>query len=157
MSLLSISPNIPRIYTAIAEWLSCVICLLKVKHRVSTRKLILIAAGTLFLQSTFLSLTPGLDDFLWILCMSAAGLMMYTFIYLCADINWKDAAYYTIRAFVIAEFVASCEWQVDLFFSTQQNTPYTINQHTDPDRLLWNSFYHMRTLISPLSVKGTAP
>lgn len=77
MSLLSISPNIPRIYTAIAEWLSCVICLLEVKHRVSTRKLILIAAGTLFLQSTFLSLTPGLDDFLWILCMSAAGLMMY--------------------------------------------------------------------------------
>lgn len=123
MSLLSISPNIPRIYTAFAEWLSCVICLLEVKHRVSTRKFILIAAGTLFLQSTFLSLTPGLDDFLWILCMSAAGLMMYTFIYLCADINWKDAAYYTIRAFVIAEFVASCEWQVDLFFQHSKTPP----------------------------------
>lgn len=123
MSPLSISPNIPRIYTAIAEWLSCVICLLEVKHRVSTRKFILIAAGTLFLQSAFLSLTPGLDDFLWILCMSAAGLMMYTFIYLCADINWKDAAYYTIRAFVIAEFVASSEWQIDLFFQHSQKPP----------------------------------
>lgn len=97
MSLLSISPNIPRIYTAIAEWLSCVICLLEVKHRVSTRKLILIAAGTLFLQSTFLSLTPGLDDFLWILCMSAAGLMMYTFIYLCARYKLEGCSllYYT--------------------------------------------------------------
>lgn len=61
--------------------------------------------------------------FLWILCMSAAGLMMYTFIYLCADINWKDAAYYTIRAFVIAEFVASCEWQVDLFFQHSKTPP----------------------------------
>lgn len=49
--------------------------------------------------------------------------MMYTFIYLCADINWKDAAYYTIRAFVIAEFVASCEWQVDLFFQHSKTPP----------------------------------
>ena len=113
---LSISPNIPRIYTAIAEWLSCMICLLEVKHRVNTRRFILISAGVLFLQSIFLYLTPGLDNLLWILCMAAAGLMMYAFIYLCADVNWKDAAYYTIRAFVIAEFAASFEWQIDLFF-----------------------------------------
>lgn len=106
---LSISPNIPRIYTAIAEWLSCMICLLEVKHRVNTRRFILISAGVLFLQSIFLYLTPGLDNLLWILCMAAAGLMMYAFIYLCADVNWKDAAYYTIRAFVIAEFAASFE------------------------------------------------
>ena len=114
MLQLSISPNIPRIYTAIAEWLSCMICLLEVKHRVNTRRFILISAGVLFLQSIFLYLTPGLDNLLWILCMAAAGLMMYAFIYLCADVNWKDAAYYTIRAFVIAEFAASFEWQIDL-------------------------------------------
>ena len=76
---LSISPNIPRIYTAIAEWLSCMICLLEVKHRVNTRRFILISAGVLFLQSIFLYLTPGLDNLLWILCMAAAGLMMYAF------------------------------------------------------------------------------
>ena len=123
MSPLSISPNIPRIYTAIAEWLSCMICLLEVKHRVNTRRFILISAGVLFLQSIFLYLTPGLDNLLWILCMAAAGLMMYAFIYLCADVNWKDAAYYTIRAFVIAEFAASFEWQVDLFF--HESSPLT--------------------------------
>ncbi len=116
MLSLSISPNIPRIYTAIAEWLACMLCLREVRHRVSTRNFILISAGALILQSVFLSLTPGLDDFLWILCMSAAALIMYIFIYLCADVNWKDAAYYTIRAFVLAEFAASFEWQVDLFF-----------------------------------------
>ena len=84
MSPLSISPNIPRIYTAIAEWLSCMICLLEVKHRVNTRRFILISTGILFLQSIFLYLTPGLDNLLWILCMAAAGLIMYAFIYLCA-------------------------------------------------------------------------
>lgn len=123
MSTLSISPNIPRLYTAIAEWLACMMCLREVKHRVNTRRFVLISIGILFLQSVFLYLTPGLDDLLWILCMSAAGLMMYAFIYLCADVNWRDAAYYTIRSFVIAEFVASFEWQVDLFF--HPNVPLT--------------------------------
>lgn len=115
MGPITASPNIPRVYTAIAEWLACMICLLEVKHRITGKKFALVSAVTLAVQCVFLYLTPGLDNLLWILCMSVAALIMYTFFFICADVNWKDAAYYTIRAFVIAEFIASLEWQIDLF------------------------------------------
>ena len=32
-------PDIPRIYTAVAEWLACLICILEVKRRVQGWKL----------------------------------------------------------------------------------------------------------------------
>lgn len=123
MPYVPISPNIPRVYTAIAEWLACMACLMEVKHRINNKKFAITAVVTLLLQCVFLYLTPGLDNLLWILCMSVAGLIMYTFIYICADVNWKDAAYYTIRAFVIAEFVASLEWQADLFIKRNTDMP----------------------------------
>lgn len=108
-------PDIPRFYTALAEWLSCLICLMGVKRRLTGWKFTLTAAGTLLVQTVFLTLTPGLDNLLWILCMATAIGIMYLFIYICAKVCWKDAAYCCIRAFVLAEFAASLEWQIDCF------------------------------------------
>ena len=76
MGPITASPNIPRVYTAIAEWLACMICLLEVKHRITGKKFALVSAVTLAVQCVFLYLTPGLDNLLWILCMSVAALIM---------------------------------------------------------------------------------
>ena len=111
---LPISPNIPRLYTAIAEWLSCIICLRLLRPRISTKKIAFISVGVLTLQSVLFCLTPHLNNILWILFMTIALLIMWGFIYLCAEVNWRDAAYYAIRSFIIAEFAASCEWQFEL-------------------------------------------
>lgn len=111
---LPISPNIPRIYTAIAEWLSCMICLRLLRPRISTSKFVFTAVGTLVLQLALFGLTPDLNNVLWLLCMVAALCIMYGFIYLCAEVNVRDAAYYAIRSFIIAEFAASFEWQFEL-------------------------------------------
>lgn len=117
MMEIDVLPDIPRIYTALAEWLACIICLLEVRRRLTGWKFALTAIGALVVQSVFLTLTPGLDDFLWILCMATAAGMMYVFIYICAEIQWRDTAYFCIRAFVLAEFAASLEWQIDCYFS----------------------------------------
>ena len=41
--------------------------------------------------------------------------MMYFFIFLCCDASAKDVGYICVRAFVVAEFAASIEWQLECF------------------------------------------
>ncbi len=107
----TVLPDIPRFYTAIAEWLACLFCILEVKQRFSGWKFVGVSGAVLVLQSIFLILTDGLNDILWILCMMVAVGIMYGYIYLCGDLSARDAGYYCIRAFVVAEFAASLEWQ----------------------------------------------
>lgn len=111
-----ILPDIPRLYTALAEWLACLVCLLEIRRRITGKKFVLTACGIFIVQAVFLTLTPGLENLLWILCMATAIGMMYFFIYICGEIKWRDAAYYCIRAFVLAEFAASLEWQIHCHF-----------------------------------------
>lgn len=107
--------DIPRCFTALAEWLACMLCIMEVKRRITGWKLYTVCAGTLVLQTAFLELTTGLQNFCWILCMAAAVGIMYGFIWLCCDVTAKDAGYMCARAFVVAEFAASLEWQMDCY------------------------------------------
>lgn len=108
-------PDIPRIYTALAEWLACLACILGVKKRVQGWKLAGVAVGMLVLQSVFLQVTAGAEGVWWMLCMALAIAFMYAFLAICCDISLKDVGYYCVRAFVTAEFAASLEWQLDCF------------------------------------------
>ena len=110
-------PDIPRFYTALAEWLACLMCILEMKKRLPVKKMAVLAAAALVVQVVFLEVTGDFDDFLWIICMVAAIGLMYGFMYLSCDMNWKDVGYYCVRAFVVAELAASLEWQIDCFFS----------------------------------------
>ena len=113
-------PDIPRFYTALAEWLACFVCVYWTKRRLRGWRFGLFSAGALVVQSMFLIMTKGQKDFLWILCMAAAVAMMYFYIMMVSDVNWKDGAYYCTGAFVAAESAASLEWQLDCFFSYGQ-------------------------------------
>lgn len=105
-------PDIPRIYTALAEWLACILCILELKRRFHGLKLVGISIAALAVQSAYLVLTKGKDGILWFLIMMAAMVFMDLFIYSCCDLNILDAVYTGIRAFVIAEFAASLEWEL---------------------------------------------
>lgn len=110
-----ILPDIPRIYTALAEWLACLVCISGVKKQVRGWKLAGISAGIFALQSAFLQMTAGAEGIWWMFCMAAAVAIMYMFLAVCCDISLKDAGYYCARAFVTAEFAASLEWQLDCY------------------------------------------
>ena len=111
-----ILPDIPRLYTALAEWLACILCMVEMKRRINGWKLVTISAAALFVQALFLSVTKGLDDFWWILCMAAAVGLMYLFLFICCDTHPRDIGYYCVRAFVTAELAASLEWQIECYF-----------------------------------------
>ena len=69
-------PDIPRIFTAMAEWLACLLCIMEMKRRITGWKFVGVCGLAFVIQAVFLELTKGLENVLWILCMMAAvGLM----------------------------------------------------------------------------------
>ncbi len=113
---MNLIPDIPRIYTALAEWCACVVCLMNRKRRVKGWKFGILALAVLVIQTFFLEITKSLPIIFWIPCMVAALAIMFGFICFCAEINVREAAYCCIRAFVSAELAASLEWQIHCFF-----------------------------------------
>lgn len=111
-----IMPDIPRIYTAIAEWMACMLFILPVKKRFDKGKTWALMAVFLIIQSVFLMITGSVKIYFWIPCMIIAVLLMIGFIYGCCEISLRDAGYFGMIAFVAAEFTASVEWQVVCFF-----------------------------------------
>ncbi len=108
----NLMPDIPRIYTAIAEWAACMIFITSLKKRYTGWTTGGIVIGLLIVQCLFLVTTGNVPIFFWIPCMIIAVMLMIGFIYFCCDINFRDAGYFGIIAFVVAEFMASLEWQI---------------------------------------------
>lgn len=112
-----ILPDIPRFYTALAEWLACLVCICGTKRRLTGWKFAGASVVILGIQSVFFVLTKEMCGILWLLCMAIAVGVMYFYIMISSEMNWKDGVYYCTGAFVAAETVASLEWQIDCFFS----------------------------------------
>ena len=111
-----ILPDIPRFYTALAEWLSCLRCMRELVRRFSGWKFWGIAGAAFLVQSVFLVLTGGLDGPVWLMCMAAAVFLMFCFLRISCGSSSLDVGYVCVKAFVLAEFMASLEWQLHCFF-----------------------------------------
>ena len=108
----NVIPDIPRLYTALAEWLSCLMLVLLLKPKVEKSKLIAYSAIYLGLIIAFMELTATVVIWLWIPCMLIAFAMMAAFIYFIAKTDYRESVYYAVLAFSAAETVASIEWQI---------------------------------------------
>lgn len=104
--------EIPRLYTAIAEWAACMVFLLNMKRRFQGRYFCAFAVGGLAFQIFFLTATANVNIVFWIPCMMTAAGLMICFIYFGSRGTWKEAVYMGIHAFVLAEFAASFEWLI---------------------------------------------
>ena len=114
--MMNAMPDIPRIYTAIAEWAACLIFILMLRPRYDKKRTVVIACGWLALQMLFLEITANIILWLWLPCMIVAFGLMIGMLYCCCKITEREAGYYGIFAFVIAEGMASLEWQIFNFF-----------------------------------------
>lgn len=108
--------DIPRIYTALAEWSACVLFIVLLPKRLPRWRWMTAAAGALLVQSVFFVKTGGGPLIFWIPCMVLAVLFMVAFIGSCCNIRGLEASYFGIQAFVAAEFAASLEWQISTYF-----------------------------------------
>lgn len=114
--------DIPKLYTAIAEWLSCAAVILIYRKCVSRRPrdLALLFAG--LAASFFIILRIQLfcqkyDGILWLLAMAASVFTMILTIKLALRLRWRGALYVGARAFIWAELAASLEWQIFYFYT----------------------------------------
>lgn len=110
-------PDIPRIYTAISEWMACLVYISVLKKKVNQRELRLIMLIALVIQSVFLVATGDLPVIFWVPSMTLATIFMFLFIYASCQVTAVTAAYYSARAFLLAEFVASLQWQLHSYFA----------------------------------------
>ncbi|GIP19266.1 sensor histidine kinase [Paenibacillus montaniterrae] len=124
----SVLPDIPRLYTALAEWLACIVYILPLKKQLKGWGLLAFSGGFLIVQSLFLLLTEDLPIYFWIPCMIVAIGIMFYFIYTSCNISVQEAGYFSVRAFVAAEYIASLEWQVHVFI--WQGNPAPVWQET---------------------------
>lgn len=107
--------NFPRVHTAIAEWISCMIFILPRSKRITGFKLY----GTYAAFALLLLITNCYNEmmigFPWVVVMTACMLEMYLMIYLCCKVSVWKAMYHWARAFMAAEFAASLEWQINCY------------------------------------------
>ena len=105
-------PDIPRLYTALAECLATLLYARQLAPRYSARhstfnSLIWMAGLAVFMQ-----LTGSVPLVLWLPCMVAAIGSMYLFLWRTCETTPLEAGYYCARAFILAELAASVEWQL---------------------------------------------
>ena len=112
----SVYQDIPRIYTAIAEWLACLTYCVVMRRKVKSEDFVLTSILALIVQCMFLVLTKGLPVAFWIPCMLIAVGFMYAFMAFTCDDTKNVIGYYCARAFLLAELAASLEWQLACFF-----------------------------------------
>ncbi len=109
-------PDIPRLYTALAEWGACMIFLVLLPKRFRPFRTGLLCTLALVLQSLFLIITSGASEYLWVLYMIIAFALMFGFLFCCCKTGWRDVLYCALQALILAEFIASLEWQVYCFY-----------------------------------------
>lgn len=117
---MKVVPDIPRIYTALAEWCACMVYISAFQQRFRPGTFWPISAAALMIQTLFLYATGEIPVVFWILCMMAAAWLMFCFLFLCGKNTVANTAYYCVQAFALAELAASLEWQLHCFFQIEK-------------------------------------
>lgn len=103
--------EIPRAYTAIAEWAACMVYLLFL-NRLDKRRFSLYSGAALAIQIAYMVITAQVEVVFWVPCMIGAVSLMYLFLYLCGGLSFWGTGYCCAKAFLLAELMASFQWQL---------------------------------------------
>lgn len=104
--------DIPRFFTAIAQWGACMIYVFLLKTRFGKIKTLLLSLPFLIIQCLFLRATENLNLVLWApVLVVAAGFMWLMMITLCRS-EKKECTYALLCAFLISETTAALEWLI---------------------------------------------
>ncbi|WP_241519577.1 ATP-binding protein [Bifidobacterium callitrichidarum] len=116
-------PDIPKVHTALAEWLACVTLIALVVRKPPRIRGIGVLAGSLAALVVVQIGIGVVPVALWLPGMAVALAIMFVTIRLCCDCSAATCLYWLMRAFVIAEFAASLEWQLYYYLSGRYGWP----------------------------------
>lgn len=118
--------NIPKLYTAIAEWMAVFTSILIYRRCLpSGKKNHLLLLGKLILSFILLwriqHFCESAEGFLWLSGMFASIFIMFLTLKSALNINTGFAVYLCSRTFIWAELAASLEWQIWHFYTFAGN------------------------------------
>lgn len=108
----SLYHDIPRIYTAFAQWGSCITYIFLLKRKLNRPRLGAVAILCLLVQGVLLVYTEHVPTWLWFPVMAAAACTMYGMISVSCRENRNNRIYAAACAFLLSEFAASFEWVI---------------------------------------------
>lgn len=109
--------DIPRIFTALAEWGACFLYVFLLKKRISSFHRVIVCFVMLLWFVAYQYIAGLLPLSLWIPGMFGAIASMLFFIFITSNVSLLDALFCCIRAFVLAEFIASLHWQLYTWYA----------------------------------------
>lgn len=113
MLIPEVLPDIPRLYTAIAEWLATVLLIIPfIKNQQHQAKNTIMMIGSLMVQIILQYFAAYLPLNLWIPGMLFNILWMYSVFRLSSKMEGARSIFYLIKAFIISELMASIGWQL---------------------------------------------
>ncbi|KFJ01443.1 GHKL domain-containing protein [Bifidobacterium stellenboschense] len=110
-------PDIPRLFTAICEWAACVTYLAVIHRRVTPQRTAAVAAVGLAAMIGVQYLAGAMPLWFWTLGMLLAFGCMWLIVWRGSGSGKREGLYVTARAFVLAELVASLQWQISTFLT----------------------------------------
>ena len=122
-------PTIPRYFTALAEWLNCMIfiLILREQRRLQGRKLAAVCALGLAILTAELMITEALPATLWLLGMAGAVCIMMGLLAACMDLRPVQVGYLLAFAFMWSELTASLAWQLYYYYAA-----YFVGDYHEP-------------------------
>ena len=115
-------PDIPRLYTAICEWLACLTYIAVIHRRVPLQRTVTVGAVGLVAMIAIQYLDGAMPIWFWVGGMLLAFAGMYAIVGFGAGTGKREGLYITARAFVLAELVASLHWQIVTFLHVQTDS-----------------------------------
>jgi len=118
--------NTPGGYYAAAYWLSCVMMIRSCPRRQNTAK----TAGSLALFGAVLfglmTVTHGSRQIFFIPLLLLYISMIWGTMYYNCRFDWRTSLYFTLRAFILGEFIASFEWQLFYLLTEFAGFPHSL-------------------------------
>ncbi len=114
----SVMPDIPRLYTAISEWIACIMVVTFAGKRFNKIQTGALCVASFIVIVCFHYIAETLPMGFWVPCMICAVASMCLFIWAACKYDVKAACFMGVQAFTVAEFIAAVEWWLYYFFST---------------------------------------
>lgn len=117
--------NTPGAYYLLAYFLSSCLYISMNPKRMKGWKLYGVQLLFFITLGSFILVTDQIMVALFVPCVLIEIFILWLSIYACCEMDWKKAAYFCVRVFILGEFAASLEWQ--LFYYGLMNLQIELN------------------------------
>lgn len=109
--------DIPRGFTAIAQWGACTVYIFILRNKYGKRKTALLLVLFLAIQCLLLMSTENLHIVWWIPVIAVSAFLMWLMLFTLCKGTIREFIYFASCAFLIAETVASIEWLIHYYIA----------------------------------------